>query len=98
MARLSSRFPATFHSRARRFDTGDGWSARYEDAATHGCVPVIVMDHTLGPFEALIDYSSFALRVGEGELGGLVEHLMSVTPQRLAQLQEGLARAWMRFR
>ena len=42
--------------------SGDGWSARYEDAALHGCVPVIIMDNTLGPFEALIDYSQFSVR------------------------------------
>lgn len=77
---------------------GDGWSARYEDAATHGCVPVILMDHTLGPFEGVLDYSAFALRVGERELGRLVDILTAVTPQRLAALQEGLAKAWMRFR
>jgi hypothetical protein len=76
---------------------GDGWSARYEDAATHGCVPVIIMDHTLGPFEALIDYSRFSIRLGEHELHKLVEVLTAVTPGRLAQLQEGLAQAWMRW-
>lgn len=75
---------------------GDGWSARYEDAATHGCVPVIIMDNTLGPFEALIDYSQFSIRVGEHELHKLVDILLAVTPERLAQLQAGLARAWMR--
>ncbi len=41
---------------------GDGWSARYEDSMTHGCVPVIIMDNTLGPFESLIDYTKFAIR------------------------------------
>ncbi len=42
--------------------SGDGWSARYEDSMTHGCVPVIIMDNTLGPFESLIDYSKFTIR------------------------------------
>ena len=29
---------------------GDGWSARVEDAALHGCVPVVIMDgvHAVG--------------------------------------------------
>lgn len=42
--------------------SGDGWSARYEDSTTHGCIPVIIMDNTLGPFESQIDYSKFAIR------------------------------------
>lgn len=24
---------------------GDGWSARFEDALLHGCIPVIIMDN-----------------------------------------------------
>ena len=41
---------------------GDGWSARYEDSTLNGCVPVIIMDNTLGPWETLIDYSKFSIR------------------------------------
>lgn len=33
-----------------------------EDAALHGCVPVLIMDHTLGPWESQLDYSKFSLR------------------------------------
>ena len=25
---------------------GDGWSARFEDALLHGCIPVVIMDNT----------------------------------------------------
>jgi hypothetical protein len=57
---------------------GDGWSARYEDSTSHGCIPVIIMDNTLGPFESQIDYSKFAIRcVGSGWLPTAIQqHLV----------------------
>ncbi|KAL6761490.1 exostosin-like glycosyltransferase [Haematococcus lacustris] len=77
---------------------GDGWSARYEDSALHGCVPVIIMDNTLGPFESQIEYFEFSIRVRENQLAQLVDILLAVSPEQLKQLQEGLANVWMRFR
>ena len=39
---------------------GDGWSSRVDDAVRHGCIPVIIMDGVLMPFEGVLDYASFS--------------------------------------
>mmetsp|Transcript_28884 Transcript_28884/g.77805 ORF Transcript_28884/g.77805 Transcript_28884/m.77805 type:complete len:776 (-) Transcript_28884:785-3112(-) len=78
--------------------TGDGWSARYEDSTSHGCIPVIIMDNTLGPFESQIDYSKFAIRIGEHHLGSIVDTLLAIPPEAVAGMQANLADAWMRFK
>ena len=41
---------------------GDGWSARFPDAMLHGCIPVIIMDNTHGPYENILDYSQVTTR------------------------------------
>ena len=42
---------------------GDGWSARMEDAVAAGCVPVIIQDEVLTPWEGWLDVSKYSLRV-----------------------------------
>lgn len=77
---------------------GDGWSARYEDSILHGCIPVIIMDNTHGPYEALLDYDKFSIRWPENKLEGLVEHLLNVSDDKIKSLQENVAKIWHRFR
>jgi hypothetical protein len=43
--------------------TGDGHSARAEDAILHGCIPVVIMDNVHAAFENAIDWSLFSIRV-----------------------------------
>ncbi len=44
---------------------GDGWSSRAADAILHGCIPVVLMDNVRVPFETIIDWSLFSIRIAE---------------------------------
>lgn len=75
---------------------GDGWSGRAEDAVLHGCVPVIVQDDVHAPFESLLDYDGFSIRVTERQVGQLAKILAAVPPKQLQQLQQNLRQVWHR--
>ena len=51
---------------------GDGWSSRVDDAVRHGCIPVILIDNVHLPFESLLNYTAFALRVPEAQVERLI--------------------------
>ena len=55
--------------------TGDGWATRIEDAIQHGCIPVIFHDGVHGPFESILEYDAFTLRLKESAVD---EHLPKV--------------------
>ena len=59
---------------------GDGWSSRVDDAVRHGCIPVIIMDDVLMPFEGLLDYDAFALRIPEADIEKLDATLRAEGP------------------
>ena len=40
--------------RALPLFSGDGWSARLEDAVLHGCIPVIIIDNVHVVFESIL--------------------------------------------
>ncbi len=63
----------------------------------HGCVPVIIMDNVLLPFESLLDLSQFSIRVAEKDIAKLLDVLLNVTEERYQQLQSNVSRAWMRW-
>lgn len=77
---------------------GDGWSPRLEDAALHGCIPVIIMDNVHVVFETLLDWPAFSLRIAQKDMARLPQLLQAVTPARVAQMQANLARVWHRLR
>lgn len=72
---------------------GDGWSARFEDAVTSGCIPVIIQDNIYVPFEGWLDVSSIAIRVAEADIERLHEIIDSVSPERIAELSRNNALA-----
>ncbi len=45
--------------------SGDGWSARAEDAVLHGCIPVVIMDNVDPIFTNILDWESFSIRIPE---------------------------------
>ena len=56
---------------------GDGWSGSISSAVFAGCVPVIVMDGIEMPFENVLHYPSFSVRIKEADvprLPSLTEH------------------------
>lgn len=76
---------------------GDGWSGRAEDAILHGCIPVIVQDSVHAPFESVLDFEAFSLRVSEQQLDRLAAMLAAVTARDLRRMQRSLRRVWHRF-
>ncbi|CAA6667335.1 unnamed protein product [Spirodela intermedia] len=51
---------------------GDGWSGRMEDSILQGCIPVVIQDGIFLPYENVLNYESFAVRIndaGEREIG-----------------------------
>ena len=47
---------------------GDGWSGGISSAIFAGCVPLIISDGIELPFENVLDYSRFSLRVAEADI------------------------------
>ena len=76
---------------------GDGWSGGISSAVFAGCIPVIVMDGIQMPFENALRYEAFAVRIAEADVPSLPDILRAISPARVAQLQEALARVRSRF-
>jgi hypothetical protein len=62
-------------------------------AAAFGCIPVIVQDGVHMPFEEVLPYDNFAVRVSEKELERLPTILaeLAADTKRLARMQDELA-------
>ena len=52
-----------------------------------GCVPVVIQDHILQPFEPFLDWARFSVRVREEDIESLHLVLANVTEPALQQLQ-----------
>jgi len=76
---------------------GDGWSSRVDDAVRHGCIPVILIDNVHLPFESLLDYDAFALRVPESHVEKLDELLRAVPEERKRRMRIAMRAVWTRF-
>lgn len=77
--------------------TGAGFAARVPDYVAAGCVPVVIAEDVLWPFEgtARVPYDEFALRFRKREIPTLATALRELPAERLAALQRGLER-WHR--
>lgn len=63
------------------------WSIRTFEALAAGCIPVVVADNTLLPFEAFIDWSKIVVRVREADYSRLEQILEAIPRQRVAEMQ-----------
>ena len=72
--------------------TGHGWGMRVSEAVAHGCVPVALEENVALPYEDLLPYEEFSLRVRRADLAGLPALLEAVRPEQLAALQRGVER------
>ena len=62
-----------------------------------GCIPVVVQDGILVPWENVLDFAAFGLRVARADLPRLPQILRGISEVRVRQLQRGLAAVWERF-
>ena len=76
---------------------GDGWSARFEDAVLHGCIPVIIQDEVDLPFESILDYAQFSIRIAEADASKAPKILKSVAEEEVLRLQQGVVKMQHRF-
>ncbi|OAE34870.1 hypothetical protein AXG93_1587s1010 [Marchantia polymorpha subsp. ruderalis] len=76
---------------------GDGWSGRMEDSILHGCIPVIIQDGIHLPFESVLNYDEFSLRVAERDLPQLITILRNVTESRVDSMLSAIQGLWQRF-
>jgi glycosyltransferase involved in cell wall biosynthesis len=65
------------------------FSYRLLEAMSFGCIPVIISDNWVSPFDRTITWSEIALHIPESEVEALPELLRAFDPERLATI--GLA-------
>lgn len=58
------------------------------DAMAAGCVPVIVADSLVMPFQEVLDWKRAAVFIAEEEFGGLLDTLRFISDDRLIEMQK----------
>eukprot|EP01018_Ginkgo_biloba_P032824 Gb_35367 [translate_table: standard] len=76
---------------------GDGWSGRMEDSILQGCIPVIIQDGIQLPYENLLNYDSFAVRIAEDDIPHLVQILRGINETELEFKLANVQKLWQRF-
>lgn len=76
---------------------GDGWSGRMEDSILHGCIPVIIQDGIYLPYENVLNYESFAVRIREDEIPDMIKSLRGYNETDIESMLENVRKIWQRF-
>ena len=69
-----------------------GWATRLADMLYAGCIPVIMIDDTIHPYETLLDYRKFSVRVHERDVTRLRDILSSINNRAKVSLQAHVLR------
>ena len=72
---------------------GNGWG-HLEAPIIMGCIPVVVQDEILVPWENVLDFGSFGLRIPRAQLPRLPQILRAIPEERVRELQRGLVAVW----
>ncbi|XP_010265756.1 PREDICTED: uncharacterized protein LOC104603432 isoform X1 [Nelumbo nucifera] len=76
---------------------GDGWSGRMEDSILQGCIPVVIQDGIFLPYENVLNYESFAVRIREDEIPILIKILRGFNETEIDFKLANVQRIWQRF-
>ncbi|KAG5552416.1 hypothetical protein RHGRI_010480 [Rhododendron griersonianum] len=77
---------------------GDGWSGRMEDSMLQGCIPVVIqVDGIYLPYENVLNYESFAVRIGEDEIPELIKILRGFNETEIEFRLANVQKIWQRF-
>lgn len=76
---------------------GHGWGNRLLQAMLAGCVPIIVQEHVMHPYDDVLPYETFSLRLTNADLPELREILAGVTEEQYRGLVEGVKRYTLAF-
>ena len=71
---------------------GHGWGIRIVHAMASGCVPLIIQDGVHQPFDDVLPYHEFSLRLPQSDIPRLDDILRSVSAGELLALQAGVKR------
>ena len=75
---------------------GNGWG-HIETPVLLGCIPVVVQDEILTPWEDVLNFSAYAVRIPRRRLHALPEILRAIPPAQVEAMQAALGRVWERF-
>ena len=73
------------------------WTRRFFDAAVRGCIPAVLSDPVSFPFERLLDFRSFSLKLPERWAPQLAAELRATSAAALGALHAALWRVWPAF-
>lgn len=76
---------------------GDGWSGRMEDSVLQGCIPVIIQDGIYLPYENVLNYESFAVRIREDEIPNMINILRRINETEIQFKLANVKKIWQRF-
>ncbi|GMY14183.1 putative glucuronoxylan glucuronosyltransferase f8h [Fagus crenata] len=76
---------------------GDGWSGRMEDSILQGCIPVVIQDGIFLPYENVLNYESFAVRIREDEIPNLMKILRGFNETEIEYKLANVRKIWQRF-
>ncbi|KRH33103.1 hypothetical protein GLYMA_10G099700v4 [Glycine max] len=76
---------------------GDGWSGRMEDSILQGCIPVVIQDGIFLPYENVLNYDSFAVRIPEAEIPNLIKTLRGFNDTEIEFKLANVQKIWQRF-
>ncbi|ONK59757.1 uncharacterized protein A4U43_C08F10230 [Asparagus officinalis] len=76
---------------------GDGWSGRMEDSILQGCIPVVIQDGIFLPYENVLNYRSFAVRITEDEIPNLINILQGFDETEIESMLANVRQIWQRF-
>ncbi|KAJ4766857.1 exostosin family protein [Rhynchospora pubera] len=76
---------------------GDGWSGRMEDSVHNGCIPVIIQDGIFLPYENVLNYNSFAVRVLEDDIPKLISIIQRYNETEIEHMLSNVRSIWQRF-
>ncbi|KAI3430530.1 hypothetical protein D9Q98_005123 [Chlorella vulgaris] len=71
---------------------GSSFGVRLLRCMFAGSVPVVIQEHVVQPFEELLPYETFSLRLSNAKLPELREILRDITDAQYRKLQEGMVR------
>ena len=75
---------------------GNGWG-HIETPILLGCIPVVVQDEILTPWENVLNFTSFAIRLPRNQLHRMIDILKAIPQERIKAMQAKLSVVWERF-
>ena len=70
------------------------FSYRLLEAMSFGCIPIILSDGLVLPFDRLISWADISLHMPESRLSEIPAFLAQVSPERIAEMQAGVQRVY----